>query len=182
MFNFTPDPNQKEDDLFAAPFLEDARTNFAPYYSSDKTEKAARDEVVAELVKLGASRVKFQSGRFLIGATERHGYNIRYLRHGSEGLIRVAGLPIRKPNQDKIDQVRVQALLNVRDWIKSAVTSRVFSPGSDILLQFTLADPAKNITVGDLMRSFLQTGQFPQLPPPGEDETDETFEGEFRET
>lgn len=177
MWNFVPD---KQDDPFQVPYFEDARSDYAPYYSSRQNESEAKAAVAVELGKLGASGVTFQSGHFLTGKIKRYGYNIRFYYRQSQSLIRVAGLPMRSETAVRLDQVRVQALLNVRDWFKAAVTSRIFAPGSDVLIPFMLVDPEAGVTVGELMSDFIETGRIPQLPARSQSEDYE--EGEFTET
>lgn len=85
------------------------------------------------------------------------GYVIHFSLQGGPGAIRVAGLLIRLENEKKIKQVRVQALLNVRDWLKAAVTSQVFAPGNNVLYQHLLVDGQR--TVADM----FATGNMPML-------------------
>jgi len=54
----------------------------------------------------------------------------------------------------------VQALLNVRDWLKATVTSMVFAPQSDILIPHLLVSPDSDMTIADHIRS---RGDIPQL-------------------
>jgi hypothetical protein len=103
-----------------APYYEDARADFAPYYASGKSVKVAKAEVTAELGKLGGVVVAFREGFFGEGRGRRYGYEIDFLLHDRHGLLRVAGLPMRRETEAKREQVRVQALLNVRDWLKAA--------------------------------------------------------------
>jgi hypothetical protein len=135
------------------PYLEDARADFAPYYDvRNKTISQAQAEVTEQLGRLGAGVLHFQEGEFQIGNKTRYGFNIRFMYGGSQGIIRVAGLPIRLSKTDKkIHRVKIQALMNVRDWLKSAVTSQVFSPGSDVLIPYMLVDqtPGHEKTVAD---------------------------------
>lgn len=152
-FTFTP----TETDAIKVPYFEDARANFAPYYSVKKSIEHAKTEVITELAKLGAGGVLFQPGYFGDGKDKRYGYNITFGYGGGQGLIRVAGLPIKHAQTDKkIENVRVQALLNVRDWLKGAVTARVFSPGSDVLIPFMIVATnldGEPVTVADHLRS-----------------------------
>ncbi|MFW5941906.1 MAG: hypothetical protein ACOCXI_08905 [Chloroflexota bacterium] len=155
-FHFTPDAQQQEQ--IEVPYFEEARANFAPYYSSTSTIARAQSEVITELARLGAGGILFVAGRF----GERYGYEIRFTYGGAPGVIRVAGLPIAKTETErKIDQVRLQALLNVRDWLKAQVTHRVFSPGSDPLIQQLLVDERR--TLAEFVR---ETRALPQPNPP----------------
>ncbi len=174
-FTFTP---TEEHGAIQVPYLENARADFAPHYRSRKTIQEAQTEVITELAKLGAGGVMFQEGYFGTGDARRYGYNITFSYGGGQGLIRVAGLPMRgQPTDVKVKQARLQALLNVRDWLKSAVTARVFSPGSDVLIPFMIV--ARNggqvYTVADYIQS---TGNLPQLNP---GPSAEVLEGEIVE-
>ena len=177
-FTFTPTNSQSQ---LAIPFFEDARADFAPYYSSyahgTRAEKV-KAQVSAELSKLGAGIFSFQDGVFQSGKVKRHGYNIYFGYGGSRGLIRVAGLPLRSENPKKIEAVKVQALMNVKDWLKSALTNQVFSPGADTLIPFMLVDqtPGRERTVADFI---AEQGQLPRLNPPPSNGHQELLTGEI---
>jgi hypothetical protein len=160
MFAFTPDQIEVRQDV---PFFEDAKADFAPYYSAAKSGRSvqsAQNEISVELAKLGGGVTAFVQGKFVIDGQERHGYEIRFLYGGMQGVIRVAGLPFKADaTKKKIDAVLVQALMVVRDWLKAAVTSRVFTPGSDALIGHLLI-PGTDKTVADYIRS---QGSLPQL-------------------
>jgi hypothetical protein len=141
-FVFTPNA---EETAVHTPFYEDATADFAPYYSSSKTVKQAKSEVTEELVKLGAGVLAFQEGHFGQSPKKRHGYQIQFNYRGAIGIIRVAGLPIRNTTSRKIERVQVQALLNVRDWLKASVTQPVFSPGSHPLIMNLLVDGRRTL-------------------------------------
>lgn len=165
-FQFTPDQHTPKLDI---PFFEDARADFAPYYSSAKSAVQAQLEISTELGKLGSQPIGFIPGLFGSGNAKRYGYEIRFLYGGVSGVICAAGLPLRRESPKKIEQVRVQALLNVRDWLKAAVTARVFNPGSDVLIPYLLVDGVR--TIADYI---ADTGRLPRLNPP----TNEIVEGE----
>ena len=173
-FTFTPtDPTMAHVDV---PYIEDARADFAPHYRSSKSITQAQAEVTAELGKLGAGVMSFQDGVFQSGKKRRHGYNIRFFYGGGQGIMRIAGLPIKGTETDaKVKQIKVQGLLVARDWLKAAVTSRVFSPGADVLIPFMLVDktPGNERTVAEYI---AQMGELPQLAAPSD-----IVEGEFVE-
>lgn len=159
-FTFTPTDQQQ----IEIPYFEDARADFAPYYTSHghgKKTQSAQSDVITELAKLGAGGILFKPGYFG-PEPKRHGYVIEFQYGGGRGMIRVAGLPIKNESDKKIEAVQVQALLNVRDWLKSAVTTRVFSPGSDVLIPFMIVahTNGKDYTVADYIHS---RGSLPQL-------------------
>lgn len=158
----------------AVPFYEGARADFAPYYASGKSVKVAKAEVAAELAKLGGAVIAFHEGYFG-DRPRRYGYEIDFLVGERRGLLRVAGLPMRRESPAKIEQVRVQALLNVRDWLKAAVTQPVFQPGAGHpLLMHLLVDGRR--TVADYI---AQAGRLPELPRGSADDT--VVDSEFRE-
>lgn len=169
MSTFTFTPTVPADQAINIPFFEDARADFAPYYTVHRqgtSIQKAQNEVVTELAKLGAGGCLFNPGYFGTNP-KRHGFVITFQYGGGEGLIRVAGLPIRSETAKKIDAVQVQALLNVRDWLKAAVTAQVFAPGSDILIPFMIVarTDGKVYTVADYIHS---AGRLPALNPPPE--------------
>jgi len=144
------------------PDFEDARAGYAPYYTSGKSITQAKSEVEAELGKLGAFGVMFQDGYFGDGKKKRYGYCVLFRYGDQKGVVRVAGLPIRANHSDKKKRaVRVQALLVVRDQLKAAVTSRVFSPGSDTLIQYLLVDERRT-----LVEALAEEGRVPLLAAP----------------
>lgn len=177
MFNFVPDDKRETAGDVEVPYFEEASADFAPYYASEKDEMGARGEVESELEKLGAFNVTFQGGRFMAGKQKRYGYYIRFQHRGAYGLIRVAGLPMKMTETPKkIERVRVQALLNVRDRLKAIVTSQVFAPGSDVLLPYLLVDKEKGVTMADMMGKYLESGKLPALS-----SSEDIVEGDFTE-
>lgn len=142
-FSFTPDQNTQQIDI---PFFEDAREAFAPYYSVVRKGNGSakviegQQHIAIEMGKLGALVTGFMPGVFGNGKEKRYGYEIRFMYGSIQGIIKVAGLPMKHENAEKKQAVMVQALWNVRDWLKGAVTQRVFSPGADVLIPFLLVD------------------------------------------
>lgn len=158
MFSFTPVSTTSIETK--VPFYEEARADFAPYYRSRKTIASAKVEVIAELVKLEGTVRQFTQGIFEIIGQTRHGFEIQFVYGGSNGLIRVAGLPILKSETTtKVNVVLVQALLNVRDWLKAVVTAKTFNPGHDPLIGHLLLPDGKT-TIRDYI---IQSGQLPML-------------------
>lgn len=120
------------------PYFEEATAEFAPYYTVGAhgvTEPQVKLDVTEEIAKLDGEILGFQKVKY----EGRFGYMIKYHLRGLPGVIHVAGLPIKhKATDKKISHVRVQALCNVRDWLKSAVTAEIFSPGCNILASHLL--------------------------------------------
>lgn len=167
MWKFEPDEDGRSvigSHQVEIPYFEDARAEMTPYYSSEKSIKEAKQEVADTIALLGGIGITFQSGKFYINGQLRYGYVIRFQYRGVPSLLRIAGLPMRKETDRKRTQVRVQALLNMRDQLKAALRSPVFSPGLDPLMPMMLADTQNEITVMDAMRRYLEGGRFPQLP------------------
>lgn len=165
-FRFTPTEEQAEE----IPFFEDARADYAPYYSSGKTIEQAKSEVIHELAKLDAQPIGVTEG-FFGDNPKRHGFEIKFYLHGATGLIRVAGLPVRSYTKTKLRTVKVQALLNVRDWLKAAVTQPVFSPGSHPLIMNMLV-PGTDRPLGDLI---MEKGMLALEPGAAEEVIDAEF-------
>lgn len=125
------------------PYIEDANAKTAPYYSSTKSVEQAKSDVSGHLETLGGGILSFQGGSYVINGKQRFGFVIRFTLdvepfNGAEGVIRVAGLPIRSHTPAKERQVKVQALLIIADWLKAAITSRVFSPDAHPLVPYLL--------------------------------------------
>lgn len=161
-FTFTPTGSQSQG--IEVPYYEDARANYAPYYEAGRRKpvEEAKNEVITELAKLGAASIRFEEGFFKTSNdVQRHGFRVLFWYGTREGMLRAAGLPIRGSVTDaKLKKIRVQALLNIRDWAKVAVTAQVFSPGADPLIGHLLVDGQR--TVSDYI---AEMGQLPQINP-----------------
>lgn len=154
--------NFKLDETFSqeiqAPGYETAKADFAPYYNSGQktTEISAQSEISLELGKLGSFMSGCFRGEYLIDDKKRYGYKITFLLGGRPGVIYVAGLHIEMEETDrKKHLVRIQALKNVRDWLKAAVTAKVFSPAHSPLLPHMLLPDGKT-TVGEYIEEYLE--------------------------
>lgn len=151
-FTFTPENHQQE---IAVPYFEDATAAFAPYYSANQRARSRgtdqgkverlQSEIAVEMSKLGGLVIGIIPGMYGSGKARRHGYEIRFIYGGAQGIMRVAGLPIRSETPVRKQAVLVQALSIGRDWLKAAVTQKVFGPGSDVLIPFLLADGQRTI-------------------------------------
>lgn len=167
-FQFTPDSQQAQIEV---PFIEDATAATAPYYTANaNARKKGTDvnkitrlhsEIGVELGKLGAILTGIIPGTYGSGKAKRYGYVIRFVYGGAQGVIHVAGLPMRSETPNKKQDVLVQALSIVRDWLKSAVTARVFNPRSDVLIPYLLVD--KEHTVADYI---ADRGKLPRMDTP----------------
>jgi hypothetical protein len=91
-FDFTP--TDEPQDKIEVPFFEDARSGFAPYYSSQKSVQDAKSQVGVELAKLGATDWYFKDGFFGVDP-KRYGYEVKFVYMGFPGKLMVAGLPIK---------------------------------------------------------------------------------------
>lgn len=164
-FKFTPEAGSD----IEVPHIEDARADYAPYWGEIKVRANkkritdAQAEVSQELSKLGAIPVRFVEGVFENGAVKRYGFEIFFMYGGLQGVLRVAGLPMRTETEIKAQAVKVQALKIVRDWLKAAVTAKVFSPGNDPLLGNILLPDGSGRTVSDYI---LEQGDLPMLQSP----------------
>jgi hypothetical protein len=124
------------------PYLEDARADYAPYYQpNNQTIAKAKNAIIAEMGKLGGTVLRFREGDF----GSRRGYVIEFVLNGVQGRIKVAGLPLRRYTSLKMDRVRIQALMNIRDWLKTAVTSMIFSPGNNPLVPHLLGKGGRTL-------------------------------------
>jgi hypothetical protein len=173
-FAFTPDNQVTQIDV---PFYEDARADFAPYYkvvrdgNGEKKLTEGKAAVGIEMGKLGAIVTGIIPGIFSSGKTKRYGFVVRFMYGQTPGVIQVAGLPMRTETATKKQAVMVQALWNVRDWLKAAVTGRVFNPGSDVLIPYLLVDGKHTIA-----EYIASTGKLPMLA-----SGDNVIDGEFTE-
>jgi hypothetical protein len=145
------------------PYYEDAKTAYAPYYSTSKSVETAIKEIKAEMSKLGGFITQVAEGYFKDDQKRtRYGFTIRFNYVGQPGILRVAGLPLRRETARKAEQVKAQALLNVRDWLKAAYTAQVFNPGADTLMLYLLVDRTNELTVADFIK---REGNLPSLRP-----------------
>lgn len=167
MFTFTPEETSSQ---LEVKYMEDARASDYPYSSfASKGGPAierrlieAQSEIGTALMQMGAMLTGIVPGTYRVGDHTRHGYEIRFTYGGRPAIIRVAGLPIRnKETPRKVNAVRVQALLTVRDWLTATVTGIAFAPGAMPLVSFMLVDETR--TVADML---VETGNFPQLATP----------------
>lgn len=133
------------------PYIEEANSDNSQYHRAFETSTvvSTQSEISIEIAKLGGLPYAFLPGC----AGKRYGYDIRFMLGGSPGIIRVVGLPIKfKATDKKINQVRVQALKIVRDWLRAMVTSQIFSPGHNPLVPYLLwdggRDPENEVTIG----------------------------------
>jgi hypothetical protein len=148
------------DARFQVPYLEDARADFAPYYDvRDREPRDAQNMVITELVKLGASAIIFREGFFGTNP-KRYGYLLTFQRGLYPAQMEVAGLPMKSETPNKIARVRIQALYVLRDWLKAAVTSQIFQPGSDPLVQFLLIDGKRTLS-----QVLIEDGHLPNINP-----------------
>lgn len=146
MTNFEFKPIGDASDQLRVPLYENASADIAPYYASTKTVERAKQDVLDNLHRLGANGY-FQEGEFVINKQKRRGYVLWFTQDGQRGRMLVAGLPMATPTDVKLNKVRVQALLNLADWLKGAITTQIFSPGANPLIPFMLVDA--NTTVSE---------------------------------
>lgn len=162
-FQFTP--IQEHNQIAGAPYFEDARADFAPFYATDKAPEAVQKEIIKELAKLDGYGVQFVYGAYSEGKTKRHGYEVRFNFSGAPGKFRVAGLPMRSETPKKRERVLAQALCICREWIKSMVTTKVFMPGTEPLAQYLLVN-----SQGDTITDWItRKGKLPELTPKVDD-------------
>lgn len=139
----------------------------APGYDTSKKESELRGEIVAALKLLGAAKVTFTSGKFA-GDPPRYGYVIQFTLDGEDARMQVAALPLRGETATKKEKALRQALYIVEKWLKSAITSRVFSPGYHPLMQFLLVEGGRE-TIGEMLvryRGISMENPALLMPPP----------------
>lgn len=170
-FTFTDSQEQKED----VPFFEDARAKDTKYYASTKSLSQALKETRQELQELGAYNISFAEGYFGV-KPKRYGYLVTFGWNGAQGKIPLSGLPLRnepydhRQRQAKINKVRVQALLILRDHLISYRQAPVFMVGSMPMLQHLLVDGERTLS-----EYLQQVGTLPGLPAPQGDVVDTDF-------
>ena len=160
MNSFGFKPTEEAGKLPSVPYIEDARADYAPFYTTKKSPDDVKAEIIAELAKLGGYAAHFVQGVFEgDGKRKRHGYEVRFTYNGAPGMFRVAGLPMRSEDTNKRNRVLAQALCIVREWVRGMVTTRLFMPGTEPLAQYLLVN-AQGDTVIDYI---LSAGKLPQL-------------------
>lgn len=161
MMNFTQTSTSEKQ--IEVPFFEDARAKTAPYYSTERDIKSVQKEIAGIMDQLGGERIRFVEGWFG-EKPRRYGTILKFRYADQDAQIVSAGLPMRSATGKKIQTVKVQALLIVRDQLKAAFTALVFSPGSYPLMQYVLGDGDK--TLGEM---FVNRYELPMLNPPAEE-------------
>ena len=152
-FTFTNKPESKVD----IPYFEDVRAKETKYYSSTKTVTQALKEVKAELLELGAYNISLAEGYFGV-KPKRYGYLVTFGWNGAQGKISLAGLPLKTEPyssnqlQTKINKVRVQALLILRDQLISYRQSPIFLVDTMPMMQHILVDGKR--TMFEYMAEF----------------------------
>lgn len=141
------------------PFFEDATARTAPNYSTDRKLTDCVALVVKNLRRLDASMPELIPGQFQIAGQTRMGYELRFFLGTVEGVIRIAGLPMRLPSAKKEDRVKAQALLTIADWLQNAYTARIFNPDMQPLLPFLLLPDGKTTVA----QHITQQGSLPML-------------------
>lgn len=169
-WTFTPTDNAN-DAAIKVPFVEDVRADTAPGYSTGKSVETLQDEIRAEVGKLGGGGTTFREG-FFGDKPRRYGFIVQFNINGHPAQMVVAGLPMRSETPAKREQVKRQALFNVREWLKAAVTARVFSPGANPLVQFLLVDGQRT-----LVEAMFEGGQL-RIPARAQTKSDDAVEGE----
>lgn len=162
---FTPDDTTLQ--LVRVPDFEDARKDVAPGYSTHKTIERLQGDITQAIAQLGGGQIVIMQGSYTVSGRKRYGYEIRFTYGQQPAVMQVAGLPMRKETPDKANQVRKQALYLVLQWLQTALTSMLFTPGYAPLVQFMLV-PGQDKTVGEMF--LLQSGLVnsnPSLPANG---------------
>ncbi len=163
--NFTPD--QKHLQIVSIPDFEDARKDVAPGYATSKSIERLQADILKAIGQLGGTGVGFTSGEFAVKGRKRYGYEIRFNYGNNPAVMQIAGLPMRVETRAKHEQVLKQALYLVHQWLQTAITSMLFTPGYAPLVQFMLV-PGQDKTVGEMF--LLQSGVVvtnPSLPSNG---------------
>lgn len=159
--NFIPTHDNNRD---VVPYFERARADYAPYYSSSVSVNNAKAQITAELAKLDAAIIAFDEGYFEDeNGRRRHGYRVRFMMQGKEGRFKVAGLPMLNQTDKRLNAVRVQALLVVRDWLKGAVLTMVFSPGNNPLVPHLIGKGNQTLAELIAQQESVDSGDLPLL-------------------
>lgn len=164
--DFVPDMDQKWVDSNSVKFFEDARADDYPFYSSRKSLADAQLETKNEMEKIGAIKVVFQSGVFVLNGLKRYGYRVHFLLYGAAGIYPCVGLPMKKENENKKERVLVQCLLNLSALLKAYRTSESFLPGSNPLIPHMLADSEN--TFSQKILEYVESDEIRKLTPPQE--------------
>lgn len=146
-----------------APYFEDARADIAPGYSTRKTERALRDEIIHAISAMGGGGVVFIEGTYLDeSGRKRYGWLIEFNYEGHNGRIQVAALPIKIDTGQKQKQAMRQALYVVVQQLKAQLTAQVFSPGYMAITPYLLI-PGHDKTLGEMV---IEANRLPNLNPP----------------
>lgn len=135
-------PEQPQTVNIPIPYFEDATGREIPGRHTDKRVSDLQAEVKANLIKLGASQVFFQAGKF----ENRYGYRIEFYLGGIPGRIDCAGLPMRSETDKKKDRVLAQALFLIRDWLQGEYNALIYRPGALPLLPYLVGQGGKTVS------------------------------------
>ena len=164
---FEIDESKKSD--LPIPYFEDATASFAPYYTVGRhgmSEANIKLQISEEINKLNGDILGFQKVTY----DGRFGYMNKYSLNNAPGVIHVAGLPIKYTvTEQKKTYIRVQALCNVRDWLKNAVTAEIFSPGCNILASHLLVPGSTFDDPVTISQYVMQRKELPILPASSEE-------------
>lgn len=165
VFDFVPD--QPKLSVDQVPYIEDARRDIAPGYSSSKSEKRLQAEIVDLIVKLGGGGVSFSSGAFG-SRPKRYGYIVEFSMVGASGnginfRMHIAGLPMRTETAAKKDQVMRQALFAFRDYLQGELNAILFRPGHQPFMASMVLPNGLTLIEEMVERQMLPAGPAPML-------------------
>jgi hypothetical protein len=187
--SFVPDDmNDKKPEI---PYFEDASSELGVKgHSTSKSIDTLKMEVRAAMGSLGGGVTSFLVGHF-DETPMRYGYQINFAYGDREGVLKIAGLPMRKETESKREKVLKQALYTVREMLEAQFNSGILLPGSAPLVQYLLDDQGRT-----LAEALSEVSHIPLLSPPmkekGKDkknededvvdnEDEDVVEGEFSE-
>mgnify|MGYP001589214562 CR=1 FL=1 len=163
---FTPHKTEK----VHIPYFEDSTKGEGwAGYSTTKSAKTLRAEIIVALARLGGIVSTFQRGTFQVDGLERQGVRIHYSLENPAGLtvpgrLDIAALPCRRPYRND-DKSFCMALYMLRAGLEGMWYMERLSPGYASLVPWMLGPGDK--TISEL---WAASPIMSRLLPPGESE------------
>lgn len=120
-------------------YLEEANASNSQYHAVHRSLDEAQDDVRRAIARLGGAIIQFIP--VIFENPDRKGYLIEYVfKGGAFGQYPVAGLPIKKPTDNREEKARKQALMVASHMLDAAANAQRHMPLSNPLLLHLLAD------------------------------------------
>jgi len=128
-----------------------------------QTIRTLRSQITQAMTRLGATITVFQEGTFGDGGEKpRDGFMVHYTYNGVQGSIKIAALPVKKPDRinaktragyaTRKKKAMKMALYMFRDYLRGAWYAQQLSPGYLPLIPWMLS-PDTGLTVSETFQN-----------------------------